>query len=29
MTEVPENASHSEYCGSVLPGMKMAFSLTP
>ena len=26
---VSENASHSLYCGSVLPGMKMAFSDTP
>ncbi len=29
VTEVPEKASHWLYCGSVLPGMKMAFSPTP
>ena len=29
LTEVPENASHWLYCGSTLPGMKIAFSETP
>jgi hypothetical protein len=25
LTEVPENPSHWLYCGSTLPGMKIAF----
>ena len=29
LTEVPENPSHWLYCGSTLPGMKIAFSETP